>query len=105
MRVERISNIVQEMRFRVKANEGAGIHPGNCKLYTDWADRIEAAWHREVNGLQEKMRKIVMQMQMEKGDVQKCEECHKKIAWDEYAVNFGLCDDCLNKHLKEDGLI
>lgn len=35
---------------------------------------------------------------------QMCEECGKAIAWDEYAVNFGWCDDCLNRHLKEDGL-
>lgn len=35
---------------------------------------------------------------------QKCEECGKVIAWDEYAVNFGCCTDCLNRHIKEDGL-
>ena len=28
----------------------------------------------------------------------------KVVAWDEYAVDFGWCDDCLNRHLKEDGL-
>lgn len=101
---ERIMDIVREMRYRVESNERAGIHPGNCRLYTQWADRIEAAYRRAITSLQGKMQKIVRQMQMAKGDTQKCEECHRKIAWDEYAVNFGLCDDCLNKHLKEDGL-
>lgn len=42
--------------------------------------------------------------QLETGDTMKCEECGKVIAWDEYAVNFGWCDDCMTKHLKEDGL-
>ena len=23
-----------------------------------------------------------------------CEKCGKPIEWDEYAINFGLCNDC-----------
>ena len=42
--------------------------------------------------------------QLETGDTMPCESCGKVVAWDEYAANFGWCDECLNKHLKQDGL-
>lgn len=37
-------------------------------------------------------------------DVMLCEECGQPIPWDEYAVNFGWCEDCMTRHLRADGL-
>ncbi len=45
---ETVADITGEIRYRVETNERAGIHPDNCRLYTEWADRIEAAHSREV---------------------------------------------------------
>ena len=42
--------------------------------------------------------------QLAEGDVMTCEECGKTIPWNEYAVNFGWCDCCMDKHLKRDWL-
>lgn len=52
---EKVADVVKEMRYRVETNERAGIHPNNCRLYTDWANRIEAAHKREVAKLRESL--------------------------------------------------
>ena len=33
--------------------------------------------------------------------LENCEKCGKPIEWDEYANNFGWCNDCLTKDYKE----
>lgn len=98
---ETVADIVREMRGEVEWKRGKVLL---SNIATEFADRIESAYRRTVKGLQNKMCEIVKKMQLKNGDTDKCEECGRVIAFDEYAVNFGLCDDCLNKHLKKDGL-
>jgi len=61
-----------------------------------WTEERQAEFREQIRKSREE--------QIAKGDTMKCEECGKVVSWDEYAVNFGWCDDCMEKHLKEDGL-
>ena len=104
MEYNSVAEVVAQMRMPSCQKSGVMSVSRVNADFCYFADQVEAAWKSEVRRMRNKMSDIVKQMQMAKGDTQKCEECGKAIAWDEYAVNFGWCDDCLNRHLKEDGL-
>lgn len=99
-----VAEVVAQMRMPSCQKSGVMSASRVNADFCYFADQVEAAWKNEVRRMRNKMSDIVKQMQMAKGDTKKCEECGKVIAWDEYAVNFGWCDDCMNRHLKEDGL-
>lgn len=39
--------------------------------------------------------------QRDVGDIIQCSDCHKWIPWDEYAVNYGVCTECMDRSFEE----
>lgn len=50
------------------------------------------------------MIRIARSLEIHKGDTSECEECGKTISLSELAENIGWCGECMDRHIREDGL-